>query len=772
MALSMSTGGGGMPLAVQATPMPRMKAAPKGNARMGANAASLGADVVNGQKTKLKSLKKNTAHLPIVCIDIYGADNAIAYQPPAVVTETIKLKNGKTKATSKPIHGAKPTYAGCLNGKGSLFLKGNDEVAYKAMKRLVKKGGHGGNMEKVLSSAVASVSSVKNNDELLEVYRPANLLGSRCYQYVQDCVIQKYKKLNNSDSSSPGIGVNIKEQALDGTKPTGDDFDRVTFSIKMVEDKNDLSLLPEELVSIMVAQGKRQVQTLLTKANEDGQTNESIDENNDVVMSEELESFPVAVAVPGWCSDAAIEAAIEACGTREQYVYQRGVCAMVSVISSKDNSKDILPILAEEIKKGGEDEKGATKINEQPLVLLAGLTPEGIELYIFRVGNVQQSSASPLGSVTAITSKCFQSSNPLHDFPSALQDLMSNLDLISPKRKPCVFVTYGSTAHQGELQAEFRKIRNSLGLDEIPMIITEKDVVSNGACALAADDHGRLDDIFLKVKNISTCSVGLRYTYFSENEDDSMDPIVSTIFDFDRKLPVSPYIVELSAAECACVRKEKSDEVSVEAIQSYEGGKYVPLREAAAKALSIQIVQKTQHDSDWIPIGKIMNPLCIEGDSENEQVGCESVTLRVFFSVSGLISVELDGDRQSVMKALQEKRKSKITYYVLIIAATLYLGGFMVKSWYEEYRFDADTEKLLRYYKFVAPGSLADGDLNQARYLVWKYRGRTEKLWKRLEIKYGVSVEDVPDFLEESEEEDEVVDMDRDESNGAQEDDL
>ena len=72
--------------------------------------------------------------------------------------------------------------------------------------------------------------------------------------------------------------------------------------------------------------------------------------------------------------------------------------------------------------------------------------------------------------------------------------------------------------------------------------------------------------------------------------------------------------------------------------------------------------------------------------------------------------------------------------------AILFFGGFLFKSWWEERVFERDTRRLLAYYKHVIPGSLSDGDLNNARYVVWKYRNKKEKLWKSLEKKYGEPV--------------------------------
>ena len=78
--------------------------------------------------------------------------------------------------------------------------------------------------------------------------------------------------------------------------------------------------------------------------------------------------------------------------------------------------------------------------------------------------------------------------------------------------------------------------------------------------------------------------------------------------------------------------------------------------------------------------------------------------------------------------------------------------------------FERDTRRLLAFYKNVVPGSLSDGDLHNARYLVYKYRGKKEKLWKNLEKKYGAPVleeHEWPDptmAQEDNEEEEENLD--------------
>ena len=56
---------------------------------------------------------------------------------------------------------------------------------------------------------------------------------------------------------------------------------------------------------------------------------------------------------------------------------------------------------------------------------------------------------------------------------------------------------------------------------------------------------------------------------------------------------------------------------------------------------------------------------------------------------------------------------------------------------------------MLAYYKHAAANSFHDGDERQARYLVWKYKGKKDALWRRLEAKYGVPVKHAWEWDEE-----------------------
>jgi hypothetical protein len=65
---------------------------------------------------------------------------------------------------------------------------------------------------------------------------------------------------------------------------------------------------------------------------------------------------------------------------------------------------------------------------------------------------------------------------------------------------------------------------------------------------------------------------------------------------------------------------------------------------------------------------------------------------------------------------------------------------------------------VLAYYKHAAANSFHDGDERQARYLVWKYKGKKDALWRRLGAKYGVPVKHAWEW--DDEEEDGVKDDD------------
>jgi hypothetical protein len=119
---------------------------------------------------------------------------------------------------------------------------------------------------------------------------------------------------------------------------------------------------------------------------------------------------------------------------------------------------------------------------------------------------------------------------------------------------------------------------------------------------------------------------------------------------------------------------------------------------------------------------------------------------------------------ESVVQATVSARNSTLRFWIGIILAVAFFGGFLVKSYWEERVFERDTQRLLAYYQHVIPGSMHDGDEHTARYLVWKYRGKKDKLWRSLEKKYGQPVRHAHEWSssDDEEEDEEHQDLDED----------
>jgi len=117
-----------------------------------------------------------------------------------------------------------------------------------------------------------------------------------------------------------------------------------------------------------------------------------------------------------------------------------------------------------------------------------------------------------------------------------------------------------------------------------------------------------------------------------------------------------------------------------------------------------------------------------------------------------------------VVVATKSARNSAIRYYVGILFAILFFGGFLFKSYYDEYVLERDTKRLLAYYKKVVPGSFHDGDEHSARYTCYKYRNKKDRLWRNLERKYGEPVLQTHEYEElfaaASEGEEETINLD------------
>jgi hypothetical protein len=273
--------------------------------------------------------------------------------------------------------------------------------------------------------------------------------------------------------------------------------------------------------------------------------------------------------------------------------------------------------------------------------------------------------------------------------------------------------------------------------------------------------------------------VAVSFNYFGgKNDDQWTEPKV--IFDWDRRVPAGPYQIDFTAAECAAHRAHNkktnenriSDEDAlIEQTNNLKGSKAIPQREEAALQLRFRVLQKSCRDGGWIRVGDDMRPLSMEpsqkdeGESgEDHFVAIESAVLELNLSSVGLLSTGLITNGETIVQATKSARNSKLLRWGGILGSILFIGGFLVKSFVEERVFERDTQRVLAYYKHAAPNSFHDGDERQARYLVWKYKGKKDKLWRRLEAKYGVPVKHAWEWEDEEDaekkEEEEAEDLD------------
>jgi len=73
----------------------------------------------------------------------------------------------------------------------------------------------------------------------------------------------------------------------------------------------------------------------------------------------------------------------------------------------------------------------------------------------------------------------------------------------------------------------------------------------------------------------------------------------------------------------------------------------------------------------------------------------------------------------------------------------------MVKSYLGERSREQWAARVLAFYKRAAPGTINDGDEHHAHYTCWKYKGKTEVLYRRLEKKYDIPVKQVHEWDDE-----------------------
>ncbi|KAI2512379.1 hypothetical protein MHU86_2041 [Fragilaria crotonensis] len=762
-------GAGGLVMGHQAQAMARPAMPPPGtsipsSAGMGGppvSIAALGADLVDKSHLSLKQVK-NVSHLSIVAVDLYASDPMVASFPPKPAEPDLSLT---------------PTLVGKFQPHLSFQ---RSEIAHKMLRKYLTKDI---TYEELRASALATSTT----EDSVTIEKPHQWLGMRRLQDTPQFIKDSNPVLKVVSEDVGGTSAVISEEAsldsvhltngtLDGlTGPNGDDFDRVVFKVRLASSKKAVTILPEEATTL-----------ILTVAQSSVARKDAIDEDPSI--------YPLAIAVPGWmCHDACLEAWMDS--VPGAVFFQRSIGALCGAMQpgATDNAPNLLlqriGAVSKALKEAHQKKNDGTEFEYEPLVIMVGLSNDGVECTAVQVSDVQNSiPACIFGNYKVLCNYSYPTLDPASKLESCLAALSAQVDEVaSDIEGPVAIVPYATNKEQMAIlrKALESATKTASSWATVPILPAKLDCVVIGTAVLGAVTHGRLATLIeggngkpkaalaIRVHNVAPTAVGVRMSY----RKDEWTP-VKTIFDFDRRVPAGPYEIDLSAAQCAAMLEAGagqahewfsdalSDAVEL-ALKKVEGSKGIPRREAAALAFKVQIVQKITRDGEWKNVGDAILPLTKVDDKSNQEkrVACEKIRLEVSVNSTGVITQSLVGELETVVQAVVSSRNSSIRYWAGLILAIAFFGGFLIKSYWEEHIFERDTKRLLTYYKHAAPNSLADGDLHNARYLVWKYRGKKKALWKRLEKKYGVPVLnewewEVANEAKDDESEEEILDVD------------
>jgi len=770
MSMGAAAHAGAVAMPAQANIPPASEIPGMGGSAPPANLSAMGADLVDkSQQLSLKQVK-DLSKMPIVAIDLYSSEPVVASFPP------------KNNDGSKD--GLLPSVVGKMNEK--IALK-TSETSHKTFKKWLSKS-------RGYEDLQADVFTKLDDKSAVVIQSPELWMGLRRLEdgpsYLKTMI--SFDDSNTpafAEESSQGVGITLANGTLDGSVPEGDDFDRVVCKVRLHEKKKALTVLPEEMLQLILNQAQYHV------ARKSG-----VEDDMENIMS-----YPVAIAVPApYCNDQSIEALLDATGNTG-VIFQRSVCALAGALLPGTDDKPNMAI-HQHIQKITQKRQKAhsleqiknpdAKLDDTILLLLAGVTKDTAECTAIEISTRDDTHyACPYSKFKVVCNVSRRHENPDSILNKCVAELFETLDNVAPEAStPIGMISYGSITEQKSIKAKWEKLKKGLETwEEIPCFSTTSDCVANGTGVLGAVSHGRLSkfvqvpnkkrpkaQLCIQTMNVAPVAVGAMINYHG-GQSDKWAP-VKTIFDFDRRVPAGPYSLELSAAESAIRREgnvsDESEEDFFKAVTDKEAAKHIPEREQAALNLRVQIVQKFTRDGEWVKIGGVMSPLTIV-EKDEEKTACETVALELSVGLSGLITQSLVGDRQSVVQATKSARWSKIQWYLGVGFAILFFGGFFVKSWWEDRVFDRDTRRLLAYYKHALPGTMLDGDVQNARYVIYKYTNKKNKLWKGLEKKYQIPVlledewEDYNDGKEdEGDEEHEDLDANEDESTEDKEQEL
>jgi hypothetical protein len=221
------------------------------------------------------------------------------------------------------------------------------------------------------------------------------------------------------------------------------------------------------------------------------------------------------------------------------------------------------------------------------------------------------------------------------------------------------------------------------------------------------------------------------------------------IFDFNRSLPAK-YEWEISAADVVGFVNDNanvySDDLDDDVVESYKGKKFIPQRESGASNLKVFVVERIGCDGKFVECPRTggssnevvqFEPLLFE-DRDGRKVASDEC--RVTFTVDTAGCAAFDVSKDLVPISIRHERTSsdKWFWWKIIAVLVLIFGAISYRTYTVTHVFSYNTRKLHRYYQFEVKKKI--NSIQEARYIVYTYQDKEDKLWEKLERKYGIPV--------------------------------
>lgn len=613
IAMAHSAGAGSAAIAHAPPP-----AAQTGYTSSSAPASVLSANLLDKEQGISLKRVKNTAHLPIVAVDLYASTQTqVAYFPkkpedpsqgtlPILVTENKKTKNKKTNdSTTTDLH----------------FVTG--EASHKTLRKF---------LSKKTDFATLQQDSLQNNTSttkqvIISLPQPHRWLG---YHRVAD------------------VPDALKSTLPDPISLANDDADenekRILFRLQLAASKKPISLFPEEAMEIVLAQAQYRV--------EQGLPDAARKEIEDDAM------FPFALAMPAYASsDATMEALRESMPSA--VIVQRNVALLAGAMVEGDTVvqriQTVRQALQAQYRKAVATDPEAVLEDTCMMIVASSTSGGGVECTAIQVFSPNPANvACRMGEYRVISNVSYPaaSSVELSQCMTELETILAqdHEDLDGPTG--IVFCSEDATS-KPQLPKDWTKV---------PVFAMPPSAVAKGAAILGAVAHGRLSRILqsegaksravlgIHVQTVAPMAVAIQ-TKYSDGKDAMTDwsqaEPPKVLFDFDRPTPAGPYTIDYEAAETVVYaaqsnKKDLEGEEFTKAVAQHQGHKGIPAREAAALQLTVRILQQHTRNGEWRVVGEPWKPLTKKED--DKLIAIERVQVLITLSVTGLIATQHVGD--------------------------------------------------------------------------------------------------------------------------------